>query len=103
MGSYFADMPGGKRSYVLAFAGGVGLTSNYGSKKLDEVGAPPPGSYEAEIMGTGADVAFVPLGSSPAKRVARLVGYQPFAGKWGQTVDGMFFYRKILPATYGGR
>jgi alpha-D-xyloside xylohydrolase len=44
---------------------------------------------------------FRALNSSTSKRVARLLGYQSFAGQWGRTVDGIFFYREVSPATYG--
>ena len=99
MGAYFSRTPAGKQSYVLAFNAGKGKMGSMMRAQPMDVGEAPDGSYEAELLASGRDYAFVPLRTGE-KRVARMLGYAPWTGEWGRAIDGMFFIREMQPTTY---
>ena len=101
MGAYFARTPSGRDSFVLAFTAGGGRTGSMMRRDSTDVGAPPEGSFEAELSKAGHEAAFMPLrGASGGKKVARLLGYAPWAGEWQRAVDGIFYIREMRPTTY---
>ena len=101
MGAYFARTPSGKDSFVLAFTAGGGRTGSMTRRDSMELGAPPEGSFEAELSKAGHENAFVPLrGAGGGKKVGRLLGYAPWAGEWHRAVDGIFYIREMRPTTY---
>ncbi len=100
MGAYFARTPSGKDSYILAFTAGGGRMGSMMRRDSTDVGAPPDGSFEAELAKAGHETAFVPLRGTGGKRVARLLGYAPWAGEWHRAVDGIFYISEMRPTTY---
>lgn len=90
----------GDDAYVLAFTGGGGKIGSWSRRTETDIGAPPQGSLEAELLQTPHAYAFSPLQPSPARRVSWMLGYQPMPAYWDRAVDGVFFIREMTPTTY---
>lgn len=90
----------GDDAYVLAFTAGGGKIGSWARRTATDIGAPPAGSVEDELLATTYDYAFSPLAPSVARRVSWMLGYQPMPAWWDRAVDGVFFIREMTPTTY---
>lgn len=90
----------GDAAYVLAFTGGGGKIGSWARRTETDIGAPPEGSLEAELLQTPFAYAFSPLEPAAERRLSWMLGYQPMPAYWDRAVDGVFFIREMTPTTY---
>ncbi|RZJ00916.1 MAG: hypothetical protein EON90_05275 [Brevundimonas sp.] len=90
----------GDDAYVLAFTGGGGRIGSWARRTETDIGSPPEGSLEAELLQSPHAYAFSALAPSAERRLSWMLGYEPMPAYWDRAVDGVFFIREMTPTSY---
>lgn len=92
----------GKKLFILGFVAHGGTTgiARKGAK-VQEISAPPKGSFADLMGGTTHGSGYVDLRSATwlrEPRIARPMGHSPMTADWSQVLDALCFVRKMRPS-----
>lgn len=90
----------GDAAYVLAFTSGYGSVGSRLTGAATDIGEADPDTLEGEALRSDLPYAFSALTSSRQTSTSWMLGYQPMKAEWDRVVDGVFFIREMIPATY---